>query len=193
MGALPLQPARSIALTINRKKTGCLINIADIIPYYNLVMITMDISGGKNLKLQHLVSDLNGTLALDGSLLPGVVEAVTALRGDLHIILLTADTFGKGRELAASLGVELHILHPGSEREQKAAFVRQLGSDSVVTIGQGANDELMLKESALGICVLSQEGTALPTLLAADVLVSDGAAAMQLLLHPVRISATLRK
>ena len=156
-------------------------------------MIRIDIPGGKSFKLRHLVSDVNGTLALDGNLLPGVEEAISALRRDLHITLLTADTFGKGRDLAASLRVELHILNPGGEREQKAAFVRQLGADSVVAIGQGANDELMLKDSALGICVLSREGNALPTLIAADVLAPDGAAALQLLLHPTRIIATLRK
>ena len=62
---------------------------------------------------------------------------------------------------------------PGNEQEQKRSFVADLGADSVVAIGQGANDALMLKEAAIGICVLSREGSAVETLLAADIVTPD--------------------
>jgi soluble P-type ATPase len=51
----------------------------------------------------------------------------------------------------------------------------------------------MLKEAVLGICVLSTEGTALATMLAADMLVTDIFAALDLLENPLRIVTTLRK
>ena len=161
--------------------------------YYNPDMIKIEIPGGKTLALEYLVLDVNGTLAVDGTLIEGVAEAITALRPLLKITLLTADTFGQGQALAQALGVDLHILQSGHEREQKVAFIQRLGLEKVAAIGQGANDELMLKGAALGICVLSMEGTAISTLLAADVLAQKGPAALQLLMHPTRLMATLRK
>jgi soluble P-type ATPase len=51
----------------------------------------------------------------------------------------------------------------------------------------------MLKEAALGICVLSPEGVALEALLAADLVVPDIFTALELLEKPIRIVATLRQ
>jgi soluble P-type ATPase len=50
-----------------------------------------------------------------------------------------------------------------------------------------------LKAAALGICVLSSEGTAVETLLAADVVAPSIFAALELLDKPLRIVATLRR
>jgi soluble P-type ATPase len=51
----------------------------------------------------------------------------------------------------------------------------------------------MLKEAALGICVLSIEGVAIQTLLAADIVVPDIRSAFELLLKPLRLIASLRR
>jgi soluble P-type ATPase len=51
----------------------------------------------------------------------------------------------------------------------------------------------MLKAAALGLCVMSQEGVAVETLLSADLLLPDIFAAFDLLDKPVRIIASLRK
>ena len=51
----------------------------------------------------------------------------------------------------------------------------------------------MLREAALGICVMSQEGVATETLLAADLLMPDIITALELLDKPLRIVASLRK
>jgi soluble P-type ATPase len=51
----------------------------------------------------------------------------------------------------------------------------------------------MLQEAALGICVLSTEGTAVQTLLAADLVTPDIITALELLEKPLRIVASLRK
>jgi soluble P-type ATPase len=63
----------------------------------------------------------------------------------------------------------------------------------VAALGQGANDAAMLKEAALGICVMSQEGLAAETLLSADLLMPDIATALELFNQPLRIVASLRK
>ena len=156
-------------------------------------MIRIEIPGRETLVLEHLVSDVNGTLAVDGQLLPDVASRIEALREVLQIHLLTADTHGKQAEIDRALGLEAVRVRPGQESEQKAAYVRRLGAARVIALGQGANDAGMLAAAALGICVLSLEGTAVETLLAADIVAPDVATALDLLLHPKRLTASLRK
>ncbi|OGO40919.1 MAG: hypothetical protein A2W36_00645 [Chloroflexi bacterium RBG_16_58_14] len=156
-------------------------------------MIELNIPGRGTLQLEHLVSDVNGTLALDGLLIEGIPRALIGLRDRVEIHLLTADTHGRQDLIDQQLGLKAIRLQPGDEAGQKAAYVRQLGSGRVVAIGQGANDAAMLKEAALGICVASREGAAVETLLAADLYLPDIYAALELLDRPLRIVASLRR
>lgn len=156
-------------------------------------MIEITIPGHGVLRLEHLVSDVNGTLAVDGALSEGVVAAIDRLRDRLTIHLLTADTHGRQSRIDQQLGLTAVRIQPGDEAAQKAAYVEQLGAASVVAIGQGANDAAMLHQAALGICVLSAEGAAVATLLAADLVTPNIQAALELLEKPLRILASLRK
>ena len=156
-------------------------------------MLIYDIPGRGIIHLSTLVLDLNGTVALDGEIITGIEDRVRALqeRG-MGGYLLTADTRGRGAETAEALGLTLHRLHSGGERAQKRAFVEHMGADRVVAVGNGANDAEMLQSAAVGIAVLGTEGTATPALLAADVVAQDICAALDLLLKPQRLIATLR-
>jgi soluble P-type ATPase len=51
----------------------------------------------------------------------------------------------------------------------------------------------MLKAAAIGICVFSPEGTAVETLLAADLVMSDITDALELFEKPLRLVASLRR
>ncbi len=156
-------------------------------------MPTFKIPARGTLYLTHLVLDLNGTIAIDGQVVPGVAERVAALREQgMNSYLLTADTLGHGAETSRALGLTLHRLRRGGEAEQKEAFVAQLGDSQVVAIGNGANDTRMLRTAAIGIAVLQAEGVAMTALQAADVIVPDINAALDLLLKPQRLIATLR-
>ena len=84
-------------------------------------------------------------------------------------------------------------LHPGGEREQKAAYLYQLGPEQTAAIGQGANDAEMLRTAVLGIAVISREGLSVEALSAADLVVPDILSAFELFEKPVRIVASLRK
>ncbi len=156
-------------------------------------MIELNIPGRGNLQLHHLVTDVNGTLALDGELLDGLVKKIAALRDRLTIHLLTADTHGRQSVIDGQLNLKAVRVSPGNEAAQKADCVRRLGSETVVAIGQGANDAEMLKAAALGICVMSAEGAAVETLTAADLVTADIFTALELLHKPLRIVASLRK
>jgi P-type E1-E2 ATPase len=160
---------------------------------YNIGMIELTVPGRGVLQLEHLVSDVNGTLAVDGKLIEGVAAAIKQLHDRLVVHLLTADTFGKQDWIDQQLGVKSVRIHPGNEAEQKADYVRNLGAEKVVAIGQGANDAGMLAAAGLGICVLSTEGCAVETLLAGDIVAKNILTALELLEKPLRIIATLRK
>ena len=156
-------------------------------------MIELKISGRGELRLQHLVSDVNGTLAVDGVLIDGLSKRIALLRDRLSVHLLTADTHGRQAVIDEHLNLSAVRVKPGNEAAQQADYVRNLGAESVIAIGQGANDSEMLKAAGLGICVMSAEGVAVETLLAADLVVPDILTALDLLDNPVRILATLRK
>jgi P-type E1-E2 ATPase len=156
-------------------------------------MIELDIPGRGPLRIQHLVSDVNGTLAVDGQLIDGLVKRIAELRDRVTVHLLTADTHGRQAVIDKQLGLVAVRVQAGDEAAQKEAYVRSLGAETVVALGQGANDAKMLKAAGLGICVLSQEGTAVETLQSADLLMPDIFSALDLFNKPLRMIASLRK
>jgi len=156
-------------------------------------MIKITVPGRGELNIQHIVTDVNGTLALDGVLFDGLVERIGALRERVQVHLLTADTHGKQVVIDEQLGLVAVRIKGGNEAGKKAEYVHKLGAETVAAIGQGANDASMLKEAALGICVMSREGVAVETLLSADLLVHDIFSVLELFEHPNRIIASLRK
>ena len=160
---------------------------------YNNGMIELKIPGRGELQLEHLVCDVNGTLAVDGELLEGIARRLKVLSDRLQIHLLTADTHGRQALIDQQLGRKAVRIQPENEVAQKAAYIQQLGASQVIAIGQGANDAQMLAEAAMGVCVLSVEGTAVTTLLSADLVVKDIYQALDLLENPIRLVATLRK
>ena len=156
-------------------------------------MIELNIPGRGLVQLEHLVCDVSGTLTVDGQLPEKVKYGLNALRDRLSLNLITADTYGKQDLVDRQLNLKATRLQPGMEKEQKERYVRQLGAESVIAIGQGANDAGMLQAAALGICVLSAEGTAVEALLGADMVVASIHEALELLENPLRIVATLRQ
>jgi soluble P-type ATPase len=155
-------------------------------------MLQFDIPGYGALRLEHLVLDYNGTLACDGILIEGARARLGGLSNNLKIHVLTADTFGKVKSALAGVPCELSILPPEKQDDGKLDYVRRLGCDKTVCIGNGRNDRLMIKAAALGIAVIQREGAAGDTLVAADVVATDVLDALDLLTHPLRLVATLR-
>ena len=155
-------------------------------------MLKLDIPGFGALSLEHLVLDVNGTIAEGGVLLPGVADRLVHLAGVLQPVALTADTQGTAAVLGEALGIDVHIIASGWEAGEKLSFVQELGPESVVAIGNGANDALVLRSCAVGICVVGPEGAARAAVESADIVVGDIESALELLLDPRRLLATLR-
>ncbi len=155
-------------------------------------MIEIDIPGYRTLALKDIVFDYNGTLAVDGEVLPGVKEALRSLAERLTIHVLTADTFGKVKSRLSDLPCKITILPENEQDIGKRNFVQSLGADRTVAVGNGRNDRLMLQASALGIAVILGEGASAQTLAMADVVCTSILEALALLDNPLRLVATLR-
>lgn len=152
-------------------------------------MIHIDVPGATALTLTHLVLDVNGTLTVRGEPIAGVWERLQRLRPQLEPHLVTADTYGSAEPLALQLGAACQRIAHGSEKRR---YVETLDPRTVVAIGNGANDAAMLATAALGVVVLGDEGAAPAALAAAAVVAPSIAAALDLLLFPRALVATLR-
>lgn len=155
-------------------------------------MIEVAIPGYRILKLEHLVLDYNGTLAVDGEPLAGVTDALKNLTKSLEVHVLTADTFGKVQSRLEGLPIKISILPLENQDTGKLDYVKILGAVRTVCMGNGRNDRLMLKEAALGVAVILDEGVAVETLNSADVVCTSILSAFELLTNPLRLTATLR-
>lgn len=137
----------------------------------------------------HLALDFTGTLSLDGTLLPGVAQRLTSIAPKLSIVVLTADTFGTAAAQLKDLPVEIHFVRTGLE---KADLLRRIGPEKIIAIGNGRNDVPMMNLAGLRIAVVGPEGAFCELLRAADIVVTDIGYALDLIIHPLRLTATLR-
>ncbi len=155
-------------------------------------MFSTQIPGFGPLSIEHLVLDYNGTLAVDGEPIAGVRQTLTTLAGSLDIHVVTADTFGKAAAGLEGVGCRLQVLGEGDQNRAKADVVARLGAGRTAAIGNGRNDAGMLAAAALGVAVILAEGASVASLTAADVVCTDIVSALQLFMHPLRLTATLR-
>ncbi|MFO7934628.1 MAG: hypothetical protein R6U78_11165 [Bacteroidales bacterium] len=155
-------------------------------------MIVLEIPGRKAIQAAHLVLDFNGTLAVDGHLIEGVTGQLVRLSKHLEVHVLTADTFGTVRKQLEGLPVTVKVIDVAEQDRQKFEYVKELGADRVIAVGNGRNDVLMLKGSALGIGVIQAEGAFYEVLHSSQVVCTSITDALDLLLNPKRLEATLR-
>ena len=155
-------------------------------------MIDIRIPGFGQVALEHLVLDFNGTLACDGVLSDGVRALLVRLSRDLEIHVVTADTHGNAAAACKGLPCRLVVLPEGDQDVSKRDYVRMLGTGRTACIGNGRNDRLMVREAAIGVCVIGEEGASAGTAAAAHVVCRGAGGALSLLVHTRRLVATLR-
>ncbi|RQD75732.1 MAG: ATPase P [Candidatus Syntrophonatronum acetioxidans] len=151
-----------------------------------------DIPGRGVLEIRHLVLDLNGTIAFRGKIPESTCRLINELSRRVEVYILTADTRGKAHNLCSSLKARVCLIEEGREKEAKAEFVKEKGPGETIALGNGDNDQLMLETSCLGIAVLGEEGCSTASLLKADMVVKDVDNALEILLDPDTLKATLR-
>lgn len=151
--------------------------------------LAVSIPGLAALQLEHLVMDLNGTLTNRGTLLDGTATRVAELRNQVNIHLVSADTFGALDQIAGLLQVTAVRAASGADKLRR---LDELGRERCAVIGNGTNDALVLGAAALGLAVLGPEGASSAALWAADIVCASIGDALDLLLDPKALSATLR-
>lgn len=156
-------------------------------------MLTLHVPGYRELQLNYLVLDYNGTLAVDGVPIPGVAERLAKIAAVLDIHVVTADTFGMAKHETGSWPITLSIVATDKQEEYKADYVAKLGALHCAAIGNGRNDRLMLEAAELGIAVIQAEGASQPTLSASDLVFNNINDALDSLLNPRRLVASLRR
>jgi soluble P-type ATPase len=149
--------------------------------------------GSRALRLSHLVIELNAALDAERQLLPGVPPRITQLATRLACHLITADSHRAAPRIASTLGCTLTHVGADDQASEKAAYVRGIGAARVVAMGNSASDALMLATAELGICVVGGGGAATTSIVSSDVCCTTIDDALDLLIHPHRLVATLRR
>ena len=153
----------------------------------------IDILGWGNIDIENIVIDLNGTIATDGRVPLEVKEKINSLSDQAKIYILTADTQGTANEEILGMNAELIKIPEEDSKQGKFNFLKTLNLEVTVAIGNGSNDQLILKEAALGIAVLGNEGVSVSAIKSADLVVKNIDNALDLFLKPKRLIATLRE
>lgn len=151
--------------------------------------IRREIPGAEALELDHLLLDVNGTIANRAHLIDGVEERIARVRELLEVHLLSSDTLHTLDETAARLGVAAQRVTNGT---QKRDYAVRLGPRRCAAIGNGVNDVPMLEAVRLGIVIVGPEGAGGPTVRAADVVCGSILDAFDLVLEDDTTKSTLR-
>jgi soluble P-type ATPase len=155
-------------------------------------MIEIGIPGRDDLRLVNALIDFNGTLAFDGRLIDGAADRLRALSMLLELHVVTGDTTGTAREALVGLPVQLHLMPRDDQDVAKRAVLARFDAARTVAIGNGRNDRGLLEQAALSIVVVGREGCAAASLVRADIVCASIVDALDVLLTPRRIVATLR-
>ncbi len=155
--------------------------------------ISIDIPGfSERVCIEHMVFDYNGTLAIDGKIIPQVIRYLKELSEKVKIFVITADTFGSADEYLQDIPCELIKVTSENQCQFKADYIKLLGSDKTIAFGNGRNDKLMLKEAKVGIAVVQAEGACPETIFNADIVCNSIIDALELFSKYKRLKATLR-
>jgi soluble P-type ATPase len=156
-------------------------------------MIEIRIPGWGDMEIENIVLDLNGTIATDGRIPPEVKEKIGSLADRVKIYILTADTQGVANEETKDMNIELIKIIEEDSNQGKFEFLKTLDLERTIAVGNGNNDQLILKEASLGIAVLGEEGLSASVIKNADIVVKNVSDALDLFLKPKRLIATLRE
>lgn len=158
--------------------------------------ISIDIPGFGARHIDTILSDYTGTLSKGGQLSLGVRDRLIRLAGVVDIHILTADTFGLAYEELKGIALARHQLEGQGHDVQKRDYGMKVGLQRCAVFGNGNNDRLLLKAAkeagGIAIAVDNGEGCAVDALLNAHLLVIGAANALDLLVEPRGLKATLR-
>lgn len=143
----------------------------------------------KKFVLDTIVLDLNGTLSVKGKIPPGVAPRLKKLKQQFRIFLLTGDQRNNAASLCKKLGIDFVHTHSSKEKERE---MKKLGKHCVA-IGNARIDKGMFKHAKLCIVTLQAEGIHASILQDADIIVPSILDALDILLQPASLIATMKE
>lgn len=152
----------------------------------------VEIPGKESFEIKNVVFDYNGTVAIDGKLIAGISDIINELSNSFNFYVITADTYGTVKKELENTNCEVIVIPNSQQDISKLEFVKELGLQDTLSVGNGRNDKLMLKETVLGIAILQDEGLCTETLLNSDILVKSIFDVFGFLKDSNRLIATLR-
>lgn len=153
----------------------------------------IEIPNFASLDITDIICDYNGTIAKDGKVLPAVKALFDTLSLEYSLHVITADTFGTVEKELLNYPCKIKTLSSNNHTEEKADYIRSLGVQNSVALGNGNNDALLLEYAAVGIALIGDEGCSTKALLSADVVCKNISDALGMLINTKRMIATLRK
>jgi soluble P-type ATPase len=148
------------------------------------------IPGMGELEIKTIILDLNGTISVGGKLVEGVHDRIKTLKGqDFRIVLFTGNTRGDADDICTQLGIEWV---QAKNAQGKADEAKKLEPETCVSIGNGLIDLELMKTVKLRIVTLQSEGVHVQTLLNSDVVVPSINDALDMLIDPDTLIASLR-
>jgi len=154
-------------------------------------MLSFDIPGREQLDIHAVVFDYNGTLAVDGHLIPDARELLPELARLVDVYVLTADTYGIAARELEGIPVALTTFPRAGAADCKLEIVNKL-EGGVACIGNGYNDIKMCDAADLAVAVITEESMCAKLLAHVDVFAPSIRSAIELFLKPGRLKATLR-
>lgn len=158
-----------------------------------MIIILLNIPNYKTISVKNIVFDYNGTIATSGKVAEDVFARIIQLTQQFNVYIVTADTFGTVQERFKQTPVEVYIIDRDNGTNDKANFIRTIGPDQTIALGNGNNDRKMLEISALGIGVLGEEGMSFKTLKASDLFIQELMNFFEMIEQPKKLIASLRQ
>ena len=155
-------------------------------------MLDLSIPGWGTYQFSAVLFDFNGTLAQNGQLAASTRAHLQQLGTHLALYVISADTHGTLTRDTADLPLHVRRIQGTLGAEEKRQMLVELGPTHTIVVGNGRNDVAMLREAALGIVIAGAEGVAVEALFAADLVFPHIDDALESLLNPRRLRATLR-
>jgi soluble P-type ATPase len=147
--------------------------------------------GQSSLEIEFILLNFEGTLAADRRVHPKAKDKLNLLSKRTNIYILAKSEQQAIREVLKKVKAEVVYFIEGEVSQGKLDLLRQLGAAKTVAIGNGVDDEAMIEEAGLGICIIGVQGTSGEAIKKADVVFTDILHAFDFLLKPLRHQATL--
>ena len=152
----------------------------------------IEIPGRHTLDIKHIIFDYNGTIALDGKVIDGVIEKMNQYADVMNFHVVTADTYGTAERELEGANCLVVNLSKSVNYKTKTDYLAHLGKENTLSVGNGFNDSDLLKQSILGVAVIQDEGLCMDALLSADIVCKSVMDVFSYLEKPNRLKATLR-